>query len=223
MCPRRRTWRKSTDPVLDNPAWPYDLSAVSHDTLLHRLIRPPVRVVARTGVTPNQVTTLRLFAALGAAGAFAAGGVVWMATGAGALLLSLLLDRADGELARQTGLSSVGGYRYDLISDCIGNIVAFLGLGVGLRGVMGPAGIVLGALAGVSIVVLFYLLNVAKVASAKGVSANGRVLVDPDDAMLLIPFMIWFGIAPAVVAIGGTVTPVVALIVGVRALIRRGR
>ncbi|MGC1303446.1 MAG: CDP-alcohol phosphatidyltransferase family protein, partial [Caulobacteraceae bacterium] len=147
----------------------------------------------------------------------------WFAVGGVALLLSLLLDRADGELARQTGKSSVGGYRYDLICDCIGNIIAFIGLGIGLRAQMGWAGIGLGASAGVSIVALFYLLNVAKVATAQGVSANGRVLVDPDDAMLVIPFMVWFGVAPWVVGIGGVVTPVVAIVVGVRAALRLRR
>ena len=61
-----------------------------------------------------------------------------------ALLVSLLLDRADGELARQTGRSSLGGYRYDLVCDCIGNIVAFIGLGIGLRAAMGPLAVLLG-------------------------------------------------------------------------------
>jgi phosphatidylglycerophosphate synthase len=194
---------------------------VSHDTLIHQLIRPPVRAVAKTSVTPNQVTTLRLLAGLGAGAAFAVGAPAWMAAGAALMLLSLLLDRADGELARQTGLSSVGGYRYDLICDCLGNIIAFIGVGVGVRGALGWWGVGLGASAGISIVALFYLLNVAKVAEPKGVSANGRTLVDPDDAMLLVPFMVWFGVANWVVEIGGVATPIVALVVGLRAVLRK--
>ena len=79
----------------------------------------------------------------------------------------------------------------------------------------------MGASAGISIVALFYLLNVAKVAEPKGVSANGRTLVDPDDAMLLVPFMVWFGVANWVVEIGGVVTPIVALVVGLRAVLRK--
>jgi archaetidylinositol phosphate synthase len=196
---------------------------VSHDTLIHQLIRPPVRAVARTPVTPNQVTTLRLVAGLAAGGAFAVGGTAYMAVGGVLMLVSLLLDRADGELARQTGLSSIGGYRYDLVCDCLGNIVAFIGVGIGLRATMGWWGVILGASAGISIVALFYLLNVAKVATTKGVSSNGRTLVDPDDAMLLVPFMVWFGVAPWIVEIGGTVTPLVAIVVGVRAALRLRR
>lgn len=196
---------------------------MSHDTLIHQLIRPPVRAVARTSVTPNQVTTLRLLAGLGAGAAFAVGGTVWMAAGGALMLLSLLLDRADGELARQTGMSSVGGYRYDLVCDCLGNIVAFIGVGVGLRGALGWWGLGLGASAGISIVALFYLLNVAKVATPRGVSSHGRTLVDPDDAMLLVPFMVWFGVADWVVEIGGVVTPIVALVVGLRGVLRKPR
>ena len=87
---------------------------MSHDTTLHRLIRPGVRLAAASGVSPNQITTLRLLTALGAAGAVATGRAPATAIGAGVFLLSMLLDRADGELARQTGRSTPAGHAYDL-------------------------------------------------------------------------------------------------------------
>ena len=74
---------------------------MSHDTIIHRIVRPAVRRVALTGVTPNQITTLRLLGGIAAALAFA-GPAPWPAIGGGIFLFSMLLDRADGELARQT-------------------------------------------------------------------------------------------------------------------------
>lgn len=79
---------------------------MSHDTWIHRAVRGAVRPLARTPVTPNQVTTLRLITGLAAAAAFAQGGEGWRQVGAGLFLVSLFLDRADGELARASGKSS---------------------------------------------------------------------------------------------------------------------
>ena len=44
---------------------------MSHDTWIHRTVRPVARSLARIRVTPNQVTTLRPVAGLAAAAAFA--------------------------------------------------------------------------------------------------------------------------------------------------------
>jgi hypothetical protein len=44
--------------------------------------------------------------------------------------VSFLLDRADGELARQTGKCSAVGHRFDLCSDYAANATIFLGLGL---------------------------------------------------------------------------------------------
>jgi archaetidylinositol phosphate synthase len=194
---------------------------VSHDTLIHRLVRPAVRPLVRTSVTPNQLTTLRLLTGLGAAAAFASGGP-WRDLGAGVFLVSLLLDRADGELARQSGKISAGGYRYDLACDCIATVAAFIGLGMGLEPVFGPWGVALGLIAGGAIVGLFYQINVSKVASAKGVGVSGRVLVDPDDAMALIPPLIWLGLAAPTLVLAATLTPLVMIILMIRGRPREG-
>ena len=76
---------------------------MSHDTWIHRAVRPVARSLARTRVTPNQVTTLRPVAGLVAAAAFAEGSETGRAWGAGIFLLAMFLDRADGELARLSG------------------------------------------------------------------------------------------------------------------------
>jgi archaetidylinositol phosphate synthase len=89
-------------------------------------------VAAHTGLTPNHVTTLRLATGLTASMIFAQGTYGWAAIIGGCIfVLSMLLDRADGELARHTNQISVAGHRYDLVSDCMVDISTFIGIGIG--------------------------------------------------------------------------------------------
>jgi phosphatidylglycerophosphate synthase len=189
---------------------------MSHDTVIHRIVRAPVRVIARTGATPNHVTTIRLLTGLGAAACFAAGPHRF-AIGALVMLVSLLLDRADGELARQTGQMSLAGYRYDLISDCIASVAVFVGLGIGLDRPW-P-----GVIAGVGIGVLFAELNIVHLASVRGYRLAPGVTVDPDDAMVLVPVLIWCGLAAPMLTVAAVVTPLAAIGVAVAGLAARRR
>ena len=75
--------------------------------------------LARTGITPNQVTfaTLLVFAAGAArAGAACRAGARWSA-GAAIIELSYVLDCADGQLARLKGTSSPVGAHLDFLMD----------------------------------------------------------------------------------------------------------
>jgi phosphatidylglycerophosphate synthase len=186
---------------------------MSHDTLIHRIVRPAVRAIAPTGVTPNQVTTLRLITGIAAAIAFADGGAVWPHIGGAIFVFSMLLDRADGELARQTSQSSLSGYRYDLICDCSANVIAFIGIGIGLSsGTLGRSAILLGILAGIGIAVLFWQLNVAKLHAVAGYALWGsRIVVDPDDAIIFVPILIWCGWAEPMLIAAAVTTPAIAL------------
>ncbi|HVV49787.1 MAG TPA: CDP-alcohol phosphatidyltransferase family protein [Polyangia bacterium] len=93
------------------------------DILWNKLVARPLAAVvivplARTGVTPNQVTllTLPVFLAGAALIAFRAG---WGALlgGVGVLELSYVLDCADGQLARLKGTSSPVGAHLDFLMD----------------------------------------------------------------------------------------------------------
>ena len=97
------------------------------------MVRPLVRPLATSIVTPNHITTLRFATALSAFGLLAFGQGEWNDWAAASFLLSFFLDRADGELARQSGKSSPWGHRYDLVTDALSNILIFLGIGIGLR------------------------------------------------------------------------------------------
>lgn len=181
--------------------------------MVHRVVRPVVRLLARTRVTPDHLTALRFATALAAAVAFALGGDFWVNLGAGIFLVSAFLDRADGELARQTRRFSRHGHRYDLLADCAAGVMAFVGLGVGAAGgPLGSAAAVLGLLAGIGVTALFWQVNFQELGSLPQYAAgNGRVLVDPDDVMFVVPVLLWcFGAEPVVLATG-TVPPALAL------------
>jgi archaetidylinositol phosphate synthase len=188
---------------------------MSQDTLIHRIVRPAVRALAPTRIRPNHITTLRLLTGVAAALAFARGGTLWPAIGGAVFVFSMLLDRADGELARLTGRSSPGGHNYDLVSDCASNVVAFIGIGVGQMPVLGALGPLLGLLAGVGIGALFWQLNVLKLAEIPRYSFwDDRFAADPDDAMVFVPVLIWCGAAVPMLFAAAVITPSAALWLG---------
>jgi len=189
---------------------------MSADTLIHLIVRPAVRAVARTPITPNHITTLRLVTGIAAAAAFAVGGGFWPAIGGLVFVVSMLLDRADGELARQTGQSSPGGYWYDIISDGASNVLAMLGIGIGLWGSWGMVGPVLGAIAGLGIGALFWQLFALKLAQPQGYELRPGIIIDPDDALILVPVFVWTGLALPMLVAGAVITPLAVLWLALR-------
>jgi phosphatidylglycerophosphate synthase len=197
---------------------------MSQNTLIHSLVRPAVRAAAaHTGLTPNHVTTLRLATGLTASMIFAQGTYGWVAIIGGCIfLLSMLLDRADGELARHTNQMSVAGHRYDLVSDCMVGISTFIGIGIGVGHTAGLNALWLGGVAGLGISMLFLELNVLKIASVRGYDLfGGRIRVDPDDAVIVVPVLVWCDLAAPMLIAAAVVTPLAALGVGAIGLLRR--
>jgi archaetidylinositol phosphate synthase len=194
---------------------------LSTNTVIHRLVRRPVRLLARTGATPNQVTTVRLITGLIAAGCFACGPGTWMIAGGVVFVLSMLLDRADGELARQTGQMSLMGYRYDLACDCLASVATFVGLGIGLAGDHGSQALWLGIVAGLAIGTLFAELNIVKIADVRGFELVDGVTIDPDDVMILVPVLIWCGLAWPMTIAAAIITPAAAIGLALLAARRR--
>ncbi len=164
-------------------------------------------------MTPDQVTALRFATALAAGAAFAAGGDRWVAIGAALFALSALLDRADGELARQTRQFSRRGHRYDLAADCAADVVAFIGLGIGAAdGALGGSALMLGVLAGAGITAMFWQVNAKRPATLpQYADADGRVLADPDDSILIVPLLLWCFGAELVLWAAGIVAPLAAI------------
>lgn len=154
-------------------------------------------------MTPNHLTTLRLAAGVAAAAAFAVGDAFWRDVGAGVFVLSMVLDRADGELARLGGKTSKWGHTYDLVADALCNALLFVGLGIGLAGgAHGVWAIPMGALAGGSVAAILGLTVLIEAREGqRAAEVKGFAGLDPDDAIVLVPVAVWLGWAePLLVA-----------------------
>jgi archaetidylinositol phosphate synthase len=167
---------------------------MSHNTWIHRLIRLGVRPLANTRVTPNQITTLRLLTGVCAAVLFASG-PSWHLHAASMFLLSMLLDRADGELARVSSKTSPWGHSYDLVSDGLSNVLAFIGLGIGMReSVLGLWSIPMGIVAGCAVAFILWLVLKAESLEGEQTAELGSVAgFDFDDAIIAVPVMVILG------------------------------
>ena len=169
--------------------------AISHNTWLHKIVEVGVRPLTSTPVTPNQVTTLRLIAGVGAAAMFAIGENDWVIAASVLFTVSILLDRADGVLARLNGKTSIWGHRYDLISDSLCNALAFVGIGIGLKeSALGTWSILLGIIAGAAVsAVLWLVMRAEERDGRRAAELGGRAGFDPDDALLLVPVAMLLG------------------------------
>lgn len=169
----------------------------------HRLARILVRPLVGTGVTPNDLTTLRLLTGLLACAALLPGERSWDWWAGWLWLVSAFLDRADGELARISGAITRGGHRYDYFADNLVNAVFFVALGVGLRhSALGGYAIVLGGLTGVALYVCGYWSELLENYSGPGTKAYyGAFGFDFDDLLYLLSPIIWVGwLVPLLVA-----------------------
>ena len=185
------------------------VAVMSHNTVLHRLIRPVVARVATTGIRPNHLTALRLVTAVAAAAAFSAGSVQAIRIGSGLFVASALLDRADGELARQTGRFSNLGHVLDLAGDCSADALAMLAIGLGAtRTWLGWWAPVLGMSGALSTAVVFWQLNRPS-QRPRDVPADRPF--DPDDAILGVPLLACCVGLPPVLVLAGGLTPLVAV------------
>lgn len=86
------------------------------------------RHLARTGVTPNQISLFTLVLALASAVVIAAPSTLISGLGAILFLISTILDGCDGEVARLKYLESAKGARLDLLCDNAGLVALFLGI-----------------------------------------------------------------------------------------------
>ncbi len=185
---------------------------MSHNTWIHRFVRLGVRPLANTPVTPNQITTLRLVTGVCTAGLFALG-PQWHWYAALLFLFSMLLDRADGELARISGKTSPWGHSYDLISDGLSNVLVFIGIGIGMRdSFLGLWSIPMGILAGAAIAIILWLvLKVESLQGPRAAELDNVAGFDVDDAIIAVPLMVILGWTQALLIAASIGAPVFAL------------
>jgi phosphatidylglycerophosphate synthase len=173
----------------------------------HRLSRVMVRPLVGGPVTPNHLTTARLVTGLLACGAFATGAATWTLWGGMLWIVSCLLDRADGELARLGGTSSRSGHLYDYYTDVTINGLLFVAIGIGLRDetLIGRWALVLGAVAGVTVAAASVLAERLEDV-VEGKAYAGVLGFDFDDILYLLAPIAWLGWFPYVLigaALGG--------------------
>ena len=188
---------------------------MSHDTWIHRVARAVVRPLAGTRITPNHLTAARLVTGVAAAGLIAVGSLPWTAAGAVLFLLSMVLDRADGELARLTGSSSPWGHRFDLWTDAACDTLVVLSLGLAQReGAFGHGAIAMGLLAAAAVAVIFvHVLGVDRRLGPGSVMFQATAGFDPDDFIAIVPIAVLVGIGDWVLAAAAVAAPVAAVVV----------
>lgn len=91
-----------------------------------------IRFFLRTPATPNFITALGLFFALGSGWAFAQGSYGWSIAGAFLAYVSAIMDHVDGMVARLKFLESKFGVWFESAVDYASYLCIFTGLAVGL-------------------------------------------------------------------------------------------
>jgi phosphatidylglycerophosphate synthase len=193
-----------------------------------RLARRLIAPLKDTWVTPNYLTTVRLFVGLAAAAAFLPGSYGWSNVAALLLVVSNFLDHTDGELARISGRSTRFGHLYDLASDAVVTVLLFVAMGSGIkRGLMlGTPTVVLGTAAGVAVALIFWLRMRIEDLGGKAASQQPSMGgFETEDILYLLPLVtLCNGVAPFVLA-ASIGAPLFALwvIFDYRRLVRRVR
>ena len=189
-------------------------AVVDGTTWTHIPARWLVRPLVGTGVTASHVTWMRIATGVAACAALALGTPAGAWWGGSLWLLSALLDRADGDLARLAGTASEAGRRLDFHADAVVNPLFFLAAGFASRGSwLGSWAIPLGILSCVSVFACVWwseLLERRQGGTARAYS--GRWGFDPDDALYLLGPLAWLGwLAPLLVGASVGATAVMVL------------
>ncbi len=158
--------------------------------IAYKLIYP----LRNTFVTPNYLTSLRLFFGIFAGIFFALGEYKYSNIGAFCFVLSNFLDHADGELARLKNQMSSRGHIYDLISDALVNILLFLGMGIGLMQTnLGVYACIMGIISGTTVAAIFYMRNdIEKNIGKKNARQPHKSGVEAEDILYALPIITYF-------------------------------
>ncbi|MSQ41226.1 MAG: CDP-alcohol phosphatidyltransferase family protein [Dehalococcoidia bacterium] len=188
-------------------------------SLFQQLQAPLVRLLARTGVTPNQVTLLGLLLSVAAAVLASQGWFLWAGL---TLAVGSALDMVDGMLARSTGKASPQGALLDSVADRLGEAAVLLGLLL-YYVTQQPEGWRAPLLVGLALVNGFLVSYVRARAEGLGVTGKKGLMTRPERVVALVAGLVlgWVEVALAVIALLSLVTWVQRLLDSWRALGRR--
>jgi phosphatidylglycerophosphate synthase len=124
--------------------------------------------------------------------AFALGTYAWINLGGVLIVLSNFLDHTDGELARLSGKTSRFGHIYDLASDAVVTILMFIAMGIGVAANghtnLPVPPMLLGAIAGTAVSIIFYLRLRIEEAHGKSATQQGSIAgFETEDVLYLLP------------------------------------
>jgi phosphatidylglycerophosphate synthase len=185
-----------------------------NQTYAHAFARLIVRPLLGTWVRPNHLTALRLVVGLAACALLIPGSPLDTAWSGVLWILTCVLDRADGELARMGDLRSESGKVLDYYSDMILDAAWFLCAGIGLRhGELGNTAIVLGGVTCLAMLLCTWYAEMFERLSGPGVKAwKGVQHFHPDDALFLLPLLTWLGWVGPVLMAASVVTPIISVV-----------
>jgi archaetidylinositol phosphate synthase len=176
-------------------------------------------------VRPNHLTVLRLVTGLAACALLSVGsritgvwsGILWV--------VSCMLDRADGELARMGDLRSESGKTLDFYSDMILDSLWFLGAGIGLRhSSLGTSALPLGILTCCAMLLTLWSSELFERLSPPGVKAFAGVgRFHPDDALFLLAPLTWLGWLVPILVVSSVCTPIFAVVIAARYFLLKRR
>jgi len=112
------------------PPYPRSVEDVTDRFLNRPLAARIVRLLLPTAMTPNQVTAVSCLLGLAAAAGLSLGSWPGLVAGAFLLHLSIVVDCADGQLARAKGLTSQWGEVFDHTSDDLSFLLVSFALGL---------------------------------------------------------------------------------------------
>lgn len=188
-----------------------------------RVARLFVRPLAKTPVTPNQVTTVSLICGVAGGALLACGGVAAM-WGAFLYMLAQFTDHMDGELARATGKTSVFGHYYDHIAGGIFEVTLFAGIGWGLQhGEWGPWTIAMGFVAAFSVAVTVTVrMEIFRKFGRDAIDQPSFAGFEIEDIMYIVGPLAWFGGLDVFLLLASIGTPIF-MVVTILEFFRRGR
>ncbi len=159
-----------------------------------RLSRWLVRPLVKTWIRPNHLTAGTMLTALAAGWLYARGGgaVHW---GAGLFVLSLLLDHADGELARMSNRVSRFGHYFDMLAGAVTYVALFVGMGVAVRdSQLGVWAVPMGLVTGLAVAVIFAVrVGLERRAGPAAVVQPRWGGFEVEDVMYLVGPITWLG------------------------------
>jgi hypothetical protein len=181
------------------------------DVVFHRrLSRPLSRLAVRLGIAPNLITVLSLAVGLAAAWCVWQARPAWALAGVALYALAVVLDHADGEVARLALSESTFGARLDVAVDTLIHALVMIAMGVAAQRVAGGGAALSGLVAALGMVVSALLTRSSPPATG-GFGAILNALSSRDGFYALLAlFVVGLTVRPAalpvlmlVAAVGG--------------------